>query len=140
MTTKRRGRPPLDWLTPEQLAELPGGTAICLETYGRHSARTIGRITTSTADALHLVAEAPIPWLRVRRGRVIARLFEPGDPVLRRGIPATNWRGGVVETQGTDVLVEQIGGAFAWFPEAELVSADTPQPPSPAREPQMSPG
>lgn len=130
-------RAPYDWLGSHQLHTLPTGTTISVETHGRRAARTVGRITHTTDTTLQLTTtrgEAEMTLTRIKRARIVGSLYEPGDPVLRRHIPATDWRGGVVRTQGTDVLVEQIGGEFAWFPEDELEPADARDPlPAPSR-------
>lgn len=123
----RRGRPPLVWLTADELAGLPAGTALTVETYGKHTPRTVGRLVNVVDDTLHL--EGPsgsleIPARRVKRARVVDAIFEPGDPVVLRGVSEARWRGGVVRTNGTDVLVEQIGGDFAWHAESSLEPAE----------------
>lgn len=139
----RRGRPPLAWLTPAELASLPAGTVVALERTGRHTARLVGRIVEPhPAGGVVLRvpgedAEVEISPFTIKRGRTLPSLYEPGDPVLRRGYSASDWRGGVVRCEGTDVLVEQIGGSFAWFPETDLEPADardtTPVAPTPVR-------
>lgn len=120
-------RPPLPWLTPPQIRELAPNTALAVETHGRHAARPVGRLVVFTDDELVLDVggDEPeaIPALRVKRARVVAGLFDAGDPVLQRGVDAATWRGGVVSTSGTDVLVEDITGAFSWLPESDLEPA-----------------
>lgn len=122
-STPRRGRPPLAWLTLEALRALPLGTAVSVETHGRHNPRTVGRLTRVTETTVEVASTrgpARLDNMRIRRARLLPSVYEPGDPVLRRNIPAGQWRGGVVRTDGTDVLVEQIGGTFAWFHEDKL--------------------
>lgn len=140
----KRGRPPLDWLPPETLRSLPTGTAIAVETRGRRNPRLVGRITAVTDHTLTIAVptggEVELLDTRVRRGRVVASIFEPGDPVLKRHVPASQWRGGVVSTEGTTVIVEQLETApdgsvvpgFARIPEAELE-------PAAARDPDLPP-
>lgn len=139
----KRGRPPLAWLTPEALRTLPLGTAVAVETRGRRDSRLVGRIATVTDHTLTIAAPAGTVELtdsRVRRGRVLASVYEPGDPVLKRHVPASDWRGGVVRTEGTEVLVEQMETApdgsmapgFAWVSEALLEPAS-------ARDPDLPP-
>lgn len=140
---KPTGRPPMTWLTPEALRALPVGTAVSVETFA-HGPRLVGRIAALTDTHMLLTGATDDPlvgWSKVKRGRVIAAIYGPGDPVLRRGVSAADWRGGVVRTEGSDVLVEQIDGTFAWFPEADLEPAEardaavpaTPRGPVPAR-------
>lgn len=139
MTTRRtaatrRGRPPLAWLTPDQIRALPVGTAVVLDTTGRHQ-RLLGRITGAPGNRLTvatpLEGEVDLGPLDVKRGRQVDALYEPGDPVLKVGVDAAIWRGGVVRTDGTDVLVEQLDGTFAWHSEADLEPAEArdPKPP-----------
>jgi len=123
----RRGRPPLVWLTTDELAGLPAGTALVVETYGKHGPRTVGRVVDVVGDTLHLDGPSgslEVPTRRVKRARVVDAIYEPGDPVVLRGVPESRWRGGVVRTNGTDVLVEQIGGDFAWHSESALEPAE----------------
>lgn len=136
----RKGRPPLDWLTTSDLARLDPGTPIAVETHGRHNPRTIGRVREVTDRTIELAtATGPvtIPLLQLKRARQVPSLYEPGDPVVMRGTPAHEWRGGVVRTVGTDVLVEQIDGSFAWYGEDRLEPADArnPDPPPLPRGP-----
>lgn len=137
-STTRRGRPPLAWLTAASTAGLPAGTAIAVETTGKHTARTVGRIRQVVGGRIDLDTprgEVTLETSQIRRARIVGELYEPGDPVLRRHVPADEWRGGVVRTEGTDVLVEQIGGAFGWFPEADLEPADVRDEAAPALPP-----
>jgi hypothetical protein len=139
----RPGRPSLNWLTHNALLALPVGTAIAVETTGRHERRIVARIVAASEDSLVLDSpRGPITLhpTRVKRSRVLAGLYEPGDPVVQRGVDVADWRGGVVRTEGTEVLVEQIDGSFAWFGEDRLEPADvrdhvapTPRGPVPAR-------
>lgn len=134
----------MDWLTPDALRALPTGTAIAVETRGRRNPRLVGRITAVTDHTLTIAAPTgdveELPDTRVRRGRILPSLFEPGDPVLKRHVPASEWRGGVVRTEGTDVIVEQLETApdgsvvpgFARIPEADLE-------PAAARDPDLPP-
>jgi hypothetical protein len=120
---RRRGRPPLKWLDAAGLHALPVGTAVLVETGGRHANRLTGRIRSHSASATTIATptgEVTLPGNAVKRARTVEAVYEPGDPVVRRGISADAWRGGVVRTEGTQVLVEQIGGAFAWFAEDDL--------------------
>jgi hypothetical protein len=70
----------------------------------------------------------------ITRARVIAALLEDGDPVVRKGVPAAEWRGGVIRTGTnpatgrTGVLVEATDG-IAWHDEDDLeLVDDTPAP------------
>jgi shikimate 5-dehydrogenase len=127
MSDKRRGRPALDWLDAAGISRLPVGTAIALEQHGKHAARTRGRILAAGTDSLRLSTprgEVTVTAVAIKRGRVVDAVYEPGDPVLLRHVPAAKWRGGVVRSQGSEVLVEQIDGSFAWFTEADLEPAE----------------
>lgn len=128
MSTPRRGRPALDWLDGPALAALPHGTAVSLELHGGHRERLIGRVTGHIAGALELdttsAGEVAVDTIRIKRGRVVPALYEPGDAVLQRHVTASAWRGGVVRCDGRHVLVEQIDGTFAWFLESELEPAE----------------
>ncbi len=128
----RRGRPPLAWLDGDAAARLPVGTAISVERHGRHSARLVGRITGVLDGHVELdttaMGEVSVPLVDIKRARVVPALYEPGDPVLLRHVPAATWRGGVVRTDGADVLVEQLDGSFAWHAEADLEPADARDP------------
>lgn len=126
-TTRTRGRPPLAWLTVDQLARVPQGAAVSVETIGKHTARLVGRLvghTDTTLDLSTSGGHVELPKRRVRRLRIVDALYQPGDPVLLRGVNATRWRGGVVRTSGTDVLVEQIDGTFVWHSEDSLEPAE----------------
>jgi hypothetical protein len=126
-TRRHQGRPALAWLSADATATLPLGTAVSVETRGRHAPRTAGRILGAIAGTIELATfhgEVTIPVSAIKRARILPSLYEPGDPVLRRDVPAADWRGGVVRTDGTSVLVEQIDGTFAWFPEDDLEPAD----------------
>ncbi len=116
------------WVEGGQLADLPLGTAVRIERRGRHHTRITGRITgmdehnieldTTTMEGIGMTLSS------VRRALVVAGLYEPGDPVLLRHVPASAWRGGVVRTRGTEVLVEQLDGDFVWHPETDLEPAE----------------
>lgn len=126
-----RGRPAHAWLNPEATAALPIGTPISIETHGRHAPRTVGRIVSRTDTDVQLTTtrgEVAVPTRTIKRARIVSGLYEPGDPVLKRHVPASIWRGGVVRTDGTEVLVEQIDGDFAWIPEDDLEPADARDP------------
>lgn len=134
-TTTRRGRPSLAWISAADTAALPPGTAVAVETHGRHAARTVGRVTGALEGNLDLATargEVRLPLRQIKRARLVGGLYEPGDPVLLRGTDAALWRGGVVRTSGTDVLVEQIGGEFAWHHEGDLEPPDARDEPLPA--------
>lgn len=129
MTTARQ--PAHDWLTPEATTRLAAGTAVAVETVGRHAPRIVGRITAASSDRIELDTprgERTVDTIRIKRARVVPSPYQPGDPVLMRHMPAEQWRGGVVRTDGTDVLVEQLDGTFAWLPEAALEPADARDP------------
>lgn len=115
------------WLDADALLAMPAGIAVAVETLGRHDRRILGRIAAATPTGLDLLTprgELTVPANRIKRARTVAALYEPGDPVLRRQVSATTWRGGVVRCEGTDVLVEQIDGTFAWLGESEIEHAD----------------
>lgn len=135
-TSPQRGRPPLAWLSGDALALLPVGTAVSVELQGRHGRRLIGRITDVRDGCLELdttsMGEVSMALISVKRGRVVPALYEPGDPVLLRHVPASTWRGGVVRADGAQILVEQIDGSFLWVPEGDLEPAE-------AREPALPP-
>lgn len=134
-TSARRGRPPHTWLTPAQLFTLPAGTAVCLE-LTRHAPRVAGRIAGRIADELHLEVgggrDHTVSRGELRRGRVVNAIYAPGDPVLRVDVPAGLWRGGVVRTDGRQVLVEQMDASFAWLDEAEIERPEDRAAPAPA--------
>lgn len=122
-TAPRRGRPPLTWLSVEQIAALPPGTAVCLELV-RHSPRILGRLAGRVAGELTVEVgggrEQVLQLTELRRGRVVGGVYEPGDAVLRVDTPSALWRGGVVRSEGRQVLVEQMDSSFAWVDEAQL--------------------
>lgn len=131
----RRGRPSLAWVEADQLTTLRLGTAVRVERRGRHTARITGRITGHGESSIELdtttMGEISMALTTVRRALVVPALYEPGDPVLLRHVPASVWRGGVVRTSGTDVLVEQLDGQFVWHPEADLEPAEARDPVAP---------
>jgi hypothetical protein len=139
-TAKRRGRPPLAWVGPDGLKAMPAGIPVMVEMAGDHAPRTIGRIR-SHSDALTVLVDRAgelleLDRLRVKRARTIRELYAPGDPVLKRGVPVAAWRGGVVRTDGTQILVEQIDGTFTWLDEIEIEPAEArDQPPKLPRGP-----
>lgn len=116
------------WLSAPDLATLPLGTALVVERNGQHSRRLTGRLTAHGDDHVELnttaMGEILMPLTSIKRARIAAALYEPGDPVLLRHVPAASWRGGVVRTDGSAVLVEQIDGSFAWHDESDLEPAD----------------
>lgn len=116
MTTKatRRGRPPLRWLTGQQLAALPWGTAVVVDRGLKHSVLR-GRIAGLDTE-LHLAGGEHFPITGRTRGRVVNGLFDEGDLVLRRGVPAAEWRGGVIRCKGREVYVESTAGV-EWLDE-----------------------
>lgn len=133
-TSTRRGRPQHTWLSPAAIANLPAGTALAIQTHGRHDARTVARLRAAIPDALQLTTrtgEVTMATSSIRRARVVPALYEPGDPVLIRHVPAATWRGGVVRTEGARVLVETLAG-MEWRTEAELEPAEARDPVIPA--------
>lgn len=134
-STRPRGRPPLTWLTPGQLEDVVTGSALVVELHGRHTARTIGRLLGQSTAAVTLrTTHGQVTLLRIhiKRARPVPGLFEPGDPVLLRDVPQADWRGGVVRTQGTEVLVETLGGDFAWHSEVDLEPPEARDVPAPS--------
>lgn len=134
------GRPPRQWLSSDAVTHLAEGVTVAIELLGRHQPRTVGRVLDATATSVHLrtaTGEVAIDTVRIKRACVVPGLYEPGDPVLRRGVPASEWRGGVVRLDATAVLVEQISGEFAWFDETALepASARDQGPPAERRGP-----
>lgn len=127
-----RGRSTLDWITPSDVATLPAGTPVSVETYGKHTARLVGRILgideTGTLSLMTTRGEVDVHTTRVKRARLVDALYEPGDPVLKVNVSATTWRGGVVRTDGTEVLVEQLDGSFTWHTETDLEPPEARQP------------
>lgn len=119
---KPRGRPPLAWLTAEQVAGLPAGTAVALDV-GDKKALCRGRIDGVAGEVLVLEGDRTVMLAKVVRGRVLSGLYLPGDLVVRVGVHESQWRGGVVRVRGRDVLVESAAG-FAWMTEAELEAPD----------------
>ena len=141
-TAKRsQGRPPLNWLTLDGIRRLPVGVAVTVQLHGTNTFRVVDRITATDDTSVQLqTPRGPVTLLNrnVKRARVVSRVFEAGDPVVRVGVDATTWRGGVVRTDGHEVMVEQIDGSFAWFPESDLEPADVrdvKRPPPSARGP-----
>lgn len=59
------------------------------------------------------------------RVRTVGGVFADGDLVLRRGVPETSWRGGVVRSlPGRRVVVETLAG-FEEVDEQDLIPADS---------------
>lgn len=119
----RRGRPPLAWLDVQQLRALPIGTAVVLDMGSAHN--VTGRIASFDSDCVevetvHADDAVNVPLLRVVRARVVSGLYLPGDPVLKRHVPASEWRGGVVRVRGREVCVEQIDGSWVWLDESVI--------------------
>lgn len=126
-TKRGPGRPPLTWLDPDGLRALPRGTPVTVETTGRHDKRVGGRMVGVTTTGVELATtRGPLSLLTrsIKRARILDALYEPGDPVVRVGISDQEWRGGVVRCESYEVLVEQIDGSFAWYPEGDLEPAD----------------
>lgn len=127
--TRGRGRPPLTWVSPDRLAELPVGTCVLVD-LGDGKARLRGRVAANLGGVLRLRDQAgevhELAGGAFRRLRVLAALLEPGDPVLLPGVPAGVWRGGVVRAEGDRVLVETLADGLVWFAEADLLSALVP--------------
>lgn len=131
MTISRRAWP---WLTLEQAADLPLGSALTVDLRNRRE-HVRGRLDAvlrrvdETPSAIYLAVPATDPqrvlWAaEVARARVMPSVFEEGDAVLLREVSASDWRGGVVRTEARRVRVETIGG-FEWVAEEDLVLADT---------------
>lgn len=114
---RKPGRPPLAWLTPDQLAGLPAGTAVWIDRSNGHGYK--GRILMAVGDQLELADGRLVDLTRITRARVLDGLFESGDLVVRRGVDEADWRGGVVRCDGLMVFVESTGGD-GWVPEDEL--------------------
>jgi hypothetical protein len=107
---------------------------VLVEKRGRHGPRITGRITSVSDHTVALattLGERSLPTEQIKRARTVPALYAPGDPVLKRHVPADTWRGGVVRTEGTDVLVEQVGGDFVWLPEDALEPAGARDPAGP---------
>lgn len=115
---ERRGRPRLTWLSGEQLSGVPMGTAVVLD-LGTHKTVTRGRVAGCVEGHLVLADGRRVPVARIKRGRVVNGTYEMGDLVLRRGVPETEWRGGVIRSRGLEVLVESTTG-IEWMPEHAL--------------------
>jgi hypothetical protein len=137
----RKAAKPAPWLTGLQVSRLPYGTALTYEDPSHRGPRIRGRLTAVIAGDLTVATatgeEHTVAITAIHRARVIASLLDDGDPVVRRGIPAGKWRGGVVRT-GTNpatgrpgVYVETLEG-FAWWDESELELVVDEEPP-PAR-------
>lgn len=120
-TCRHRGRPAFAWLTVEQVRQLPQGTAIVLDR-GTHKASARGRLIQVTARIVKL-STTEVEVGEVKRARVVTDVFEPGDAVVKRGVSASVWRGGVVAVRDGSVQVEQIDGSWVWMPEAALSAA-----------------
>jgi hypothetical protein len=125
---KRRGRPPLRWLDAEQIRGLPVGAAIVADR-GDHRALVRGRIVGRLGRELILATPdgGEDRVRRLARGRVVVGLFDPGDLVVRRGVPEAEWRGGVVRCRGLEVLVESTEGT-GWMAEDDLELAGSRPP------------
>lgn len=121
-----RGRPPLAWFSGGAAAALPVGTAVVLD-LGDRGTRIRGRTVSSVAGEL-VVLVGPdryrtVPVESIARARVVAGRLEDGDPVVRPGVPARDWRGGIVRHDGRRVYVETLTG-FEWIDEDELEHAE----------------
>ena len=121
-TAPRRGRPPLSWLGPTALKQLPAGTALVVDP-GSHRPTLRGRLEGVAGNELVLSGDRTVLLRRGVKGRVVSAVYEPGDLVLRRGVSEHEWRGGVVRCRGVDVLVESIDG-FEWVREMDLETPD----------------
>lgn len=132
MVKRPRGRPPrTDWLTTGQLARVPIGAAVVIDT-GTHRSTIRGRVEGVMGSEMHLTGDRVVDLDRVRRGRVVNGLFDPDELVVRRGVPEATWRGGVVRCLGREVEVEffhdpgdgdSVTG-FEWVHEDLLEPAD----------------
>lgn len=138
----RRGRPPLQWLTWADLMRLPAGTPVLIDR-GQHEYRTVGRVISRVGGRLRIVTRDGTAQVLdppdLERARVVEGFYDPGDPVLRRGVLAREWRGGVVRTEGTRVLVETVGGV-EWVPEEQLEHPDDRDARERAAQPKYKPG
>jgi hypothetical protein len=128
MTKRGRGRPPLPgWMPASALAKLPAGVAVHLD-LGKHRRAMRVRTAFVSVDEVHVTQAGGEPLMfpmdAIVRARVVTGLFESGDAVLRRGVPAAEWRGGVVRCRGAEVYVEQIDASFTWLDESELEHAE----------------
>jgi hypothetical protein len=133
-----RGRPArTDWLTAGQLARVPIGTAVAID-LGDKKAVIRGRVAGVLGSELVLAGGQTIQLTRVRRARVVNGTYEPGDLVLRPGVPESEWRGGVVRCRGREVYVESTEG-FAWMSEDLLEPAESRPSNARAREEGHSP-
>lgn len=121
------------------LAAVPPGTAVSYETRS-HRGRCRGRLASVVAGEVTFLAfgeEHTLPLAHVRNPRVVRGLYEPGDPVVRVGVPEADWRGGVVRCVGRRVQVETLAG-FGWLDETDIEPAErrhrlAPLPPGPVR-------
>lgn len=104
----------MQWLSWNELTQLPVETALLVDS-GEHGVRTRCRVLEVSPEALTV-------WLRdgttrtltdgsFRRARVVDSIYDEGDPVLRVGVPADEWRGGVVRTLAPGLVrVESLEG------------------------------
>ena len=121
-TARKRGRPPLTWISRTQLAQLPSGTAVALD-LGDRKALTRGRIDGFVDGEVALTDGRTVVLAKVMKARVLRGLYDAGDLVVRRGVPESEWRGGVVRSNGFNVLVESADG-FAWLDENAIETAE----------------
>lgn len=134
---RKRGRPALLWFDGRAAIAMPVGTSLVIDPGGK-GARIRGRVIDRTRGSVVLSLGGGrtrvLPSYRIARARVVEGRLEDGTLVVRFGVPADEWRGGIVRHDGQLVYVETLTG-FEWLDEDELEDIEerlAPPPPIPA--------
>lgn len=105
-----RGRPERnDWKPPADLANEPIGTYLLVHLRSgnrRLRAQLVGVNDDGTIDLCVKNEVRSFAPERILRYRLIASRWNPDDFVVRRGVPAAQWRGIVVSAVGEEVTVD----------------------------------
>ena len=103
-----------------ELSEIETGQAICVDL--RSHKRLVGRVVDRRPESTWVRRRdgvvVEVLDERVLKAKQVEGLFDSGDAVVKCGQPT--WRGGVVRTEGSAVLVETKFG-FVWVDESEIV-------------------
>lgn len=116
----------MSWLDQDKIRHLRVGTAVALD-LGDRKGLVRGRIVGIDEEEMLLTGGRLVKLARVKRGRIVVGVYEPGDLVKKPGVPEDEWRGGVVRCRGRDILVESTTG-FEWFREEGIEAVTEPAP------------